>query len=104
MFQRDMLMNLPLIADLDAIRDRRQQRIDGNLIKSNNKRVDYNYQVGEMVKVKVWDPAKMEARFKGPYQIMQTLTNGTVKLQTGPGITTPYNIRNPKTCVVCYTI
>ena len=51
-----MLMDIPLVADLEAIRGRRQQRIDDNLRRTNKGRVDYNYKVGERVKLKVWDP------------------------------------------------
>ena len=63
-FQRDMLMDTPLVADLEAIRGRRQQRINDNLRRTNKGRVDYNYHVGERVKLKAWDPVKLEGRFR----------------------------------------
>ena len=62
-FQRDMLMDAPLVADLEAIRGRRQQRMDNNLRRTNKGRVDCNCHVGERVKLKAWDPVKMEGRF-----------------------------------------
>ena len=46
-----------------------------------------------MVKLRVYDPSKLQERFKGPYRITQVFTNGTVHLLTKPGITTPINIR-----------
>ena len=73
---------------------RKQQRIDENAKRINKKRIDHHdYQVGDMVKLRVEDPTKLENRFKGPYWIQQVNTNGTVLLQTRPGITTPINIR-----------
>ena len=54
---------------------------------------DYNYKVGERVKLKVWDPVKLEGRFKGPYKIVQVFTNGTVKLQVEPDVQRVFNIR-----------
>ena len=86
-------MDVLLITDLEAIRGRRQQQIDDNLRRTNRGRIDYNYQVGERVKLKVWDPIKLEQRFKGPYEITQVFTNGTVKLQTEPGSERVFNIR-----------
>ena len=94
MFQRDMLMDVPLVADLEAIRGRRQQQIDDNLTRRTNKgRVDYNYQVGDMVKLKVIDPTKLEGRFKGPFKITQVFTNGTVKMSKDEVTEAIVNIR-----------
>ena len=93
MFQRDMLMDVPLVADLEAIRGRRQQQIDDNLRRTNKSRVDYNYQVGEMVKLKVVDPIKLERRFRGAFKIAQVFANGTVKLEIEPDVHRVFNIR-----------
>ena len=38
-FGRDMLMDVPLIANLSAIRESRQQLIDKNLVRMNSKRI-----------------------------------------------------------------
>ena len=92
-FNRDMLMNVQLIADLASIRGRRQQLIDDNIMRQNKKRIDYNYRVGELVKMRIHDPSKLSERFKGPYRISQVNTNGTVSLQIRPHITTTINIR-----------
>ena len=62
-FQRDMLMDVPLVADLEAIRGRWQQQIDDNLRRTNKGRVDCNCHVGERVKLKAWDPVKLEGQF-----------------------------------------
>ena len=92
-FNRDMFMDVQLLADLESIRGRKQQRIDENAKRINKKRIDHHYQVGDMVKLRVEDPTKLENRFKGPYRIQQVNTNGTVRLQTRPGVVTPINIR-----------
>ena len=48
-FQRDMLLDIPVIADLVAIRQRKQLLIDENLRRQNEKRIEYHYKVGEYV-------------------------------------------------------
>ena len=95
-FNRDMFMDVQLVADLEAIWGRKQQRIDKNTKQSNRKRVDHNYRVGEMVKLKVYDPNKLQEQFKGPYRITQVFTNSTVHLQIKRGISTPNYIRKIK--------
>ena len=42
-FSRDMLINVPVMANLIAIRDRRQLLIDENLRRANKKRTKYSY-------------------------------------------------------------
>ena len=62
-FCRYMLMDVHLIADMDAIRGRRQQLINDNLIRTNKKRTDNNYSVNDRVLLRVADPVKMEDIF-----------------------------------------
>jgi hypothetical protein len=63
---RDMLVNIPLIANLTAIQDQRQQLMDEILRRANAKRIDYNYNVGERIMMVEYDPTKLEARTYGP--------------------------------------
>ena len=42
-YGRDMIMDVPLIANISAIWDGRQQMIDKNLIKQNKKRIEHHY-------------------------------------------------------------
>ena len=42
-YRRDMFVDVPIISDLIAIRNNRQQLIDTNLIRHNQKRYDYHY-------------------------------------------------------------
>ena len=67
-FQRDMFLDIPVIADLVAIRKRRQLLIDENLRRQNENRIEYHYKVGEYVWVKVYDPKKGDDRLHGPYE------------------------------------
>ena len=88
-----MLMDVPLIADLDAIRGRRQQLIDDNLIRLNKKRADHNYSVNDRVFLRVADPVKMEDRFTVPYRIARVFVNGTIDLDLEPMIVRRFSIR-----------
>ena len=67
-FQRDMLLDIPVIADLVAIRERRQLLIDidENLRRQNEKRIEHHYKVGDWVMIKVYDPKKGDDRIHGP--------------------------------------
>mgnify|MGYP003336615714 CR=1 FL=1 len=90
-----MFVDVPLIANLVAIRNRRQLIIDRNLMQHNRKRYDYHFCVGERVMVvkKDWDKHKMKERLNGPYQILDTRTNRTVRLQMPGDMIQTVNIR-----------
>ena len=92
-FQSDMLMDVPLVADLEAIRGRQQQWIDDHLRRTNKGRVDCNCHAGEKVKLQGWDPVKLEGRFRGQCENKQVFTNGTVKLQLEPEVQRAFNTR-----------
>ena len=89
-----MFVNVPVIADLIAIRQRCQLLIDKNLMRHNQKRYDYKYRIGEQVMVKVYDPKKGEPRLHGPYPITELNTNGTVRVRRDPNgyIEESYNL------------
>ena len=44
-----MILDIPLIADLEFIRQNQQQLIDQQLIKQNLKRFLYDYIIGEKI-------------------------------------------------------
>ena len=69
-----MLLDIPVIADLVAIRQRRQLLIDKNLRRQNEKRIENHYKVGDYVWIKVYDPAKGDDTLRGPYEIQETRT------------------------------
>ena len=97
-FHRDMLLNLPLIANLLTIADRRQQLIDDNLRRQNAKRIFHDYKVGDWVSLIIENPAKLDPRTVNRFQIVQVHVNGTVTIQRSPLVTERINIRRIKPC------
>jgi hypothetical protein len=83
-FGRDMLFDIPYLADWRAIGQRRQASVDHNNARENARRIDYDYVVGQQVLVrKDGTLRKAETRYLGPYAITQVHTNGTVRIQRG---------------------
>ena len=80
-----MLLDIPFVADLIQLRDKRQALIDPNLRRVNNRRGNFDYIVGNYV----FEIIKMG----GPYWIEQVHTNGTLPIRGGPGILDRVNIR-----------
>ena len=48
-FQRDMILNLPFIVDLNTIQNRRQEIVYRSNQRENANRLDYNHQVGDWI-------------------------------------------------------
>ncbi len=92
-FQRDMFLDLPLIADLALIQSKRQLLIDDNLRRQNQRRREWNYIVGDEVLIKVDEPTKLAERTHGPYRITQLYTNGTVDVRLAHHVVERLNIR-----------
>ncbi|MEM7375831.1 MAG: hypothetical protein AAF587_44995, partial [Bacteroidota bacterium] len=97
-FGRDMLMDIPLIADLISLQRNRQALIDKNLLQANAKRVAHDFAVGEPVlkKMHLGLSDKLAPAFSGPYPILRVHTNGTVTLRLSPLQTERINIRRIK--------
>jgi hypothetical protein len=93
-FQRDMYLNIPLIANVLTLADLRQKQIDKRLMRANAKRKTHDYQVGDQVLVKCALDAssKLKPTYKGTYPIVQVHTNGTVTVLLQPNITERYNV------------
>jgi hypothetical protein len=79
-FQRDMLLDIPLIANMELIRERKQHLINEQLRRHNARRISYDYLVDDQVLIIVDDPTKMEERNIGPFPITQIHINGTVTI------------------------
>ena len=92
-FNRDMYLNIPLVADWHAITTKREHVINTNLMRENKKRRRFDYKVNKKVLKKVHDPTKLGIRTQGPYKINQVHTNGTLPMELRPGITERINIR-----------
>ena len=91
--RRDMFVDVPIIADLIAIRNNRQQLIDTNLTRNNHKCYDYHYIIGQRVMVKTYDPVKMQEKLHGPYLILELQTNGTVQIARAPHVVETFNLQ-----------
>ena len=92
-FHRDMILDLPFVADLLLLRDKRQALIDYNLRRENQARRNFDYQVGGYVLERIHNPTKLGQRFKGPYRIEQVHANGTITIRRTPHVTDRVNTR-----------
>ena len=92
-FSRDMMLNIKFIADWEAIRLRKQKQVDKDTEKENSLRVDHDYAVGDKVLITDKDiDRKLNCPTKGPYEVIQIYTNGTVRVKKGV-VTERINIR-----------
>ena len=83
-FGRDMLFDIPYLADWKAIGQRRQELVNRDNAKENARRIDFDYAVGQKVLLrKDGILRKAEDKYLGPYVITQVHTNGTVRIQRG---------------------
>ena len=86
-------------ADWQFIKERKQKRILQNNKKENATRKPYVYEVGQKVLVQQ-DPNRKHDSDKcvGPFEIVETFDNGTVKLQQGTTrggvVYQTWNVRN----------
>ena len=95
-FQRDMVLDIPVIADWQTIQQHRQQLIDKRLIAANNKRFKHDYHPGDEVLKLAYKPNKLSPRADGPYPIEAVHTNGTVTVRLNPTTIERINIRRLK--------
>ena len=86
-FGRDMLFDIPFLANWTEIGRRRQELVDSSNARENRRRVPFDYQPGTKVLViKNTDGKplpKAEDKNEGPYEVTHVYTNGTVRIQRG---------------------
>jgi hypothetical protein len=93
-FNRDMFLNIPLVADILTLTKNRQALIDARLIRANRRRIKHEFKVGQQVFVNIPNrDHKLDLVKRGPFPILQVHTNNTVTLQRGP-IIERINIRH----------
>ena len=95
-FGRDMVLNIPLITDLQQLQQRRQRLIDQRLIEANTKRFSYDYAIGEEVLKLTYRPDKLEPRATGPFPIERVHANGTLTIRLSPGVVERISLRRVK--------
>jgi hypothetical protein len=95
-FGRDMLLNIPFMADLVTLQNLRQQKIDLRLLKANSKRRPHDFQVGEQVMIRqMHGPSdKLKATYQGPFPIKTVHTNGSVTVRKSTNVRKRFNIRH----------
>jgi hypothetical protein len=97
-FGRDAILNTQFVADWQYIKQKKQNIINKNNEKENAKRKEYQYHVGDKVKVKNSMHNKFgEDPYTGPYTVTKVYNNGTLRLRkrTAKGaLYQTYNIRN----------
>ena len=79
-FHRDMLLNVPFIADMQLLRDKRQLLIDKKLMRANRSRISYDYRPGDEVLILAYKPDKLDPRAIGPFRIKRVHVNGSVTI------------------------
>ena len=85
-YDRDMFLDLPVVADWVTIQNHRQRAIEANLRYQNQRRRRYDYQPNDYILIKVYEPDKLQERAIGPFRIHQVHTNGTVTIVRHPHI------------------
>ncbi len=91
-FNRDMFLNIPLIADWHAITLKQEPLIHENFLHKKQKRRRYDYVPQQRVLKKRWKPRKIDERTSSTYRVLQTHVNGTVTIELRPGVSERINI------------
>jgi hypothetical protein len=92
-FNRDMFLNIPLIADWHAIPQKHEHLINANLMGENCKQKHYDYAPNQKVLKKRHKICKLGQKTSEPYKIMHTHVNGTTTIELKPGISERINMR-----------
>ena len=95
-FGRDMILDIPIVADMKTLQANKEALINKNLIAENRRRISYDYQVNDQVLKLVHKPGKLEPRAEGPYPITQVHCNGSVTIRLNAHVTERINIRRIK--------
>ncbi len=84
-FGRDMLFDIPVIADWKIIGEHRQSLTDHNTDHENEGRIDYDYKIGQKILVRNKDiVCKAQSIWQNdPWTFTTVHTNGTITVQRG---------------------
>jgi hypothetical protein len=91
-FAQDMFLNMPLIADWQAIALTCEHHVNENLRCANIRRRQFDYAPGQQVLKKVHNPTMLGVRAEGPYTIERVHINGNLTIFLLEGITECINI------------
>jgi len=96
-FVRDMLVNIPYIADFIVLRNTCQLQINKRLLRAKALRIPYNFQVNDLIMA--WNnstTSKLDPIWIGPFPITRVHTNGTVTFSRPHGALERQNIQQIK--------
>jgi hypothetical protein len=79
-FAQDMFLNVPLIADWQAIARTCEHHVNENLRCANRKQRQYDYAPGQQVLKKVHNPTNVGVRIEGPRTIECVHINGSLTI------------------------
>jgi transposase InsO family protein len=83
-FNRDMFLNIPLVADILTLTQHRQALIDKRLIRANRSRIKHEFKIGQQVFYTIPNrDHKLDLVKTGPFPILQVHTNNTVTIKRG---------------------
>jgi hypothetical protein len=87
---REMLFDIPFLADWNKIGDHRQRQTDLNIERENRSCRDWDYKVGDKVLLRKNGIIRTsESQYEcAPWTITSVHTNGTIRVQCGPIIKT----------------
>jgi hypothetical protein len=91
-FLRDMFLNVPLIADWQAIARTCEHHVNENLRRANRKQRQYDYAPGQQLLKKVHNSTKLGVRTESPYTIERVHVNGNLTILLCERITERINI------------
>ncbi len=91
-FAQDMVLNVLLIADWQAIACTCEHQVNENLQCASRKQRQYDYALGQQVLKKVHNPTKFGVRTEGPYTIERVHINDILTITSGEGVTECINI------------
>ena len=81
-FGRDMLFDIPYLADWTQIGKCRREQADKSNIRENRSRIDFDYNIGKKVLlISEGINRKAEDKNTGPYSIREVFSNRTVRIQ-----------------------
>jgi len=84
-FERDMLFDIPFIADWKQIGEYRLHQRHRSYKRENSSRVNYDYKVGDEILIHKNDILRKAESIwrKNPWTITTVHTNGTIRIQCG---------------------
>jgi hypothetical protein len=91
-----MFLDVPVLINLEIIRQQQEALRDTVLQRENKKRFFHDYIVGELILKLAETPPRMAKQATGPFPIEQVHTNGTITIRLNATATQRLNIRKIK--------